>query len=65
MDKFIKHFTRESPGVWRCESYATVQLKGGRIEVAPGTRLTRDSLFMGIELARLLDEEFAKEGPAA
>ena len=60
MDRFIQNFVREAPGVWTCKSYATLVLDTGRIQVAPGTRLTRGTLFMGIELARLLEEQFEK-----
>ena len=61
MDRFIKHFVREAPGVWRCETDATVTLRGGRIQVVSGTRVTRGTLFMGIELAKLLDEQYEKQ----
>jgi hypothetical protein len=35
---------------------ATLDLPTGRIQVAPGTRFTRGTTFMGIDLAKLLDE---------
>ena len=60
MDKFIKHFMREGPGVWTCTNHATLLLDSGRIQVAPGTRFTRGTLFMGVELAKLLDEQYEK-----
>ena len=61
MDKLIRHFVREAPGVWRCQTDATVTLASGRIQVASGTRVTRGTFFMGIELARLLDEQYEKQ----
>jgi hypothetical protein len=35
---------------------ATLDLPGGRIHVAPGSRFTLGTSFMGIDLAKLLDE---------
>jgi hypothetical protein len=35
---------------------ATLNLPSGRIQVAPGTRFTRGTDFMGVDLAKLLDE---------
>jgi hypothetical protein len=35
-------------------------LPSGRVQVAPGTRLTRGALYMGVDLAKFLDEEFEK-----
>ena len=60
MERFIQNFVREAPGVWTCKSYATITLDTGRIQIAPGTRLTRGTLFMGVELAALLEEQYAK-----
>lgn len=62
MERFILNFVRDAPGVWTCTAYATITLDWGRIQVAPGTRLTRGTLFMGVELARLLDEQYEKSG---
>jgi len=57
MHRFKTNFVREREGVWRCSSPTTLLLPNGhKIEVAPGTVLTRGTSFMGVELARLLDE---------
>ncbi len=61
MKHFIKNFVRDAPGVWTCLSRATLDLPSGRIQVAPGTRVTRGTLFMGVELAKLLDEMYEKD----
>ena len=60
MEGFITHFRREGPGVWVCVEPATLNLPQGRIQVAPGTRFTRGTRFMNVELARLLDEEYSR-----
>ena len=58
MDQFIKHFIREAPGVWTCIEPADLLLPQGRVQVTAGTRLTPGSKFMGVELARLLEEHY-------
>ena len=58
MHKFIKHFVREAPGVWTCIEPADLQLPQGRVQVTACTRLTPGSKFMGVELARLLEEQY-------
>ena len=60
MDKFIKHFRRDSPGVWTCIEPATLDLPEGRVQVTPGTRLTRGTSFMNVDVARLLDEQYER-----
>ena len=60
MDKFIKHFRREEAGIWVCVSAATLQLPEGRIQVAEGTRFTLGTMFMNLEIAALLEAEYAK-----
>ena len=62
MQRFRLNFVRESEGAWRCASPTTLLLPNGhKIEVAPGTVLTRGTSFMGVELARLLDEASGQE----
>jgi len=58
MQNFIKHFVREGPGVWSCVEPGEIHLPQGRVQVTPGTRFTRGSMFMGVEIARLLDEQY-------
>lgn len=60
MEQFIKHFRREGPGVWMCIEPATIDLPEGRVQVAVGTRLTRGTMFMNVEIARLLDEQYER-----
>ena len=56
MEQFIKHFVREAPGIWSCVEPAELLLPEGRIQVTPGTRFTRGTMFMNVELAKLLDD---------
>lgn len=63
MEQFIKQFVREAPGVWSCVAPAELLLpQGGRIQVTPGTRFTRGSMFMNVEVAKLLDDYYEKQG---
>ncbi len=62
MQRFRANFVREGEGVWRCATPTTLLLPNGhKIEVAPGTVLTRGTAFMGVELARLLDEAHGQD----
>jgi hypothetical protein len=65
MHNFIRKFVREKQGAWACVEPAEFMLPGGRrIQVAPGTRFTLGTTFMGVDLARLLDEQFERgQGP--
>ena len=62
MQNFSDHFEREAFGTWTCRRPAELSLPGGRIQVAPGTRFTRGTTFMGIDLAKLLDEQHERQG---
>ena len=61
MDKFIKAFVRDSYGVWLCVHRATLDLPSGRISVAPGSKFTRGTRFMDVDLAEILDAQYEKE----
>jgi hypothetical protein len=60
IEHFIKHFRREGAGIWVCVEATTFELPRGRIEFLPGTRLTRGTKFMNVELARMLDEQYRR-----
>jgi hypothetical protein len=64
VEQFIKHFVRDRSGVWRCIEPATIELPSGRIQVAPGSTFTRGTMFMNVELAKLLDEHYEKSAPS-
>ncbi len=57
MQDFIKHFVRTPGGEWLCVEPAELQTAQGRIQVIRGARFKRGTLFMGLELARMLDEQ--------
>ena len=61
MENFIRHFVRDLHGSWTCVEPATLELPSGRIQVTPGTRLARGTVFMGVDLAKLLEEQYAKQ----
>ena len=61
MENFIKRFIRISDGIWECVSFAELAGPNGRIQVTRGTRFTRGTNFMGIDLAELLDRQREKE----
>jgi hypothetical protein len=64
VQSFYRSFVREEDGAWRCIATAELQLPGGRIQVAVGTRFTRGARYMGIDVARLL-EEYERYRPAS
>jgi hypothetical protein len=60
MQTFMKCFVRDNHGAWRCIEPATLDLPSGRIQVTPGSVFTRGTMFMNIEVAKILDEEYEK-----
>ena len=63
MQELLRKFVREGEGVWLCVSATELQLPAGRIQVAVGTRFTRGTRYMGIDLAQLLDEQYRGTRP--
>jgi hypothetical protein len=61
MKKFIKHFRREEAGIWICVEPATLDLPQGRIQVSSGTRFTLGTMFMNVEVAKMLDDEYERQ----
>jgi hypothetical protein len=56
MKKFSKAFHRNLDGSWTCVAPATLEGPNGRVQVTPGSTFTRGTMFMGVDLARWLDE---------
>ncbi|HEX6157469.1 MAG TPA: hypothetical protein VFZ54_15700 [Burkholderiales bacterium] len=56
VQNFVQSFVREQDGSWICVRAATLELPTGRIQVAVGTRFTPGTRFMGVDLARLLED---------
>ena len=65
MKNFIKQFTRRTDGVWPCVSAADLETLQGRVQVTPGTRFAPGTLFMGIDLVGMLEDELRKNGHAS
>ena len=57
MKNFITHFRRDPDGMWTCVSPAELETLKGRVQVTPGTRFAPGTLFMGIDLVGMLEEE--------
>ena len=63
MQEIIKHFVRSPGGEWLCTSTVEFQSEKGRVQVVAGMRFKRGTVFMGLEIARLLDEQEEKTRP--
>jgi hypothetical protein len=59
MDDFSRHFCRNHDGSWTCMSAGEFSGPTGRIQVTPGSRFYRGTIFMGFDLAAWLDAELA------
>ena len=57
VQNFIKHFVREHDGAWTCVSPAEIETIKGRVQVTRGARFTPGTLFMGIDLVGMLEDE--------
>ena len=57
MKNVLKAFRRDLDGSWTCIAPADFDGPNGRIQVAPGARFTRGTVFMGVELVSWLDEQ--------
>ena len=60
MEDFIRHFMRLRHGLWECTASAEYHGLNGRIQVTQGSRFARGTAFMGLDLARLLDEQYER-----
>ena len=63
MEDFVGHFVREPDGCWTCVEQTEWNLPTGRIQFVPGARFAPGTTFMGVDMARLLDEMHALHGP--
>ena len=61
MQSFIKCFVRDAYGAWRCIAPADLQLPSGRVQVTPGSVFMKGMRFMNVDLAALLDEQYAED----
>jgi hypothetical protein len=61
MKNFITHFVRDPNGVWTCISPAELDGPSGRIQVTVGSRFAPGTTFMGVDLAKWLEEQRVKD----
>jgi hypothetical protein len=57
-----KAFRRNADGSWTCVRATTFDGPNGRMQVPEGTTHKPGVLFMGVELARWLDQQFGLDG---
>jgi hypothetical protein len=57
---FIKAFVRDPDGSWTCVAPATWE-GPPRVQVTIGLRFMPGTFFMGLDLARLLDEQHERD----
>jgi hypothetical protein len=60
MRHFMEAFRREPDGTWLCVAPITINGPQGRVQVAEGATFVRGVDFMGIDVARLLDDHDAR-----
>ena len=58
MKDFIKHFRRAQDGSWTCISHAEINHVLGRIQVSDGARFMPGTIFMAVDIVKLLEQEF-------
>ena len=61
--EFLNRFRRSPNGVWACTKPINVNGPNGPVVIDQGRRFGPGTLFMGLELARELDQMAAKQGP--
>jgi hypothetical protein len=57
MENISKYFLRDRHGAWVCVERADLHTPSGRIQVTPGSRFMPGTTFMGVDLAKWLDEQ--------
>jgi hypothetical protein len=58
VEQLGKAFQRNADGSWTCLRPITLDGPNGRMQVSEGSTHRRGVLFMGVELAKWLDERF-------
>jgi hypothetical protein len=59
-EELRRAFRRNADGSWICVRPIRIEHPNGRIEVVEGTRLVRNTRFMGVDLAAWLEEMLRK-----
>jgi hypothetical protein len=65
MKNFIRHFVRLPAGMWTCVSSVDLQTAQGRVQVASGTHFGPGTLFMGIDVVAMLEDEVRRRNSHA
>lgn len=60
MKNFIKHLVHQPDGSWKCVSDGEISTALGRVQVTEGAVFTRGTIFMGVDIVKLLDEEWER-----
>ncbi len=60
MENLITHFVRMAPGKWTCVRPGEFHSPDVHIQVAIGTTFTRGTIIMGVDVARSLEEQYAR-----
>jgi hypothetical protein len=55
MDDHLKHFKRELPGLWTCLTTAAI----GGVTIPSGARLIAGVPYDGVDVAALLERQYA------
>lgn len=61
MQKFLSAFRRERSGTWVCISGTEFEGPNGRLQTPRGARFVKGALYMGVDMAKLLEEEYSRE----
>jgi len=65
MKDFIRHFVRWPGGMWTCVSSAELETSQGRVQVSSGTHLGPGTLFMGVDVVTMLEDESRRRNSRA
>jgi hypothetical protein len=57
VDYYFTSFRREKDGIWICVEPVTIRHPAGRMEVVPGSSFKKGTVYMGVDVAALLDEQ--------
>jgi hypothetical protein len=57
MNDHQKHFKRELPGLWTCLTTTSI----GGVIIPSGARLSAGVPYEGVDVAALLEQEYARE----
>ena len=65
MKDFLRHFVRWPGGMWACASSVELETSQGRVQVTSGTHFGPGTLFMGVDLVAMLEDEWHRRNSYA